>query len=297
MRVSSEWSVPRVVLLLAVTLSATPATVLLASATGQRPEWSVRFELQDPNVSRTEFTGQRLALHVQVSGPPDADHIVAIVEGASSPRMLVPMIPGSTPASLTSTIPLDPYPERFTARPPKALRIEVTLARLDGMKLERFLRRAVYLTFGIPGSSPGSALPKASAEGETRGLETPVEEVPSSSVALSDEEITESDLPAPASHLGFTAYWHQIQRRIHQSWSQRLKQGHQPSRQRSVRVGFQLRPNGEAQLIQIERSSGQQDLDEAGLQAVLNAHPFPPFPLDLPQGQVQVHVDLHTTSR
>ena len=57
-------------------------------------------------------------------------------------------------------------------------------------------------------------------------------------------------------------------------------------------IGFRLYANGDAQLIEIERSSGNLALDEAALLAVVNAHPFPPFPVGTRDTQVDVHIDI-----
>ena len=57
-------------------------------------------------------------------------------------------------------------------------------------------------------------------------------------------------------------------------------------------IGFRLYANGDAQLIEIERSSGNLALDQAALLAVVNAHPFPPFPVGTRDTQVDVHIDI-----
>ena len=57
-------------------------------------------------------------------------------------------------------------------------------------------------------------------------------------------------------------------------------------------IGFRLYANGEAQLIEVERSSGDLELDQAAVLAVVNAHPFPPFPLGTRDAHVDVHVEI-----
>jgi hypothetical protein len=55
-------------------------------------------------------------------------------------------------------------------------------------------------------------------------------------------------------------------------------------------------PNGRAQLIEIEKSSGAREIDEAGIYAVVNAQPFLPFPSELEEDVVDVHVRMRTGS-
>jgi TonB family protein len=57
-------------------------------------------------------------------------------------------------------------------------------------------------------------------------------------------------------------------------------------------IGFRLYANGEAQLIEVERSSGDVELDQAAVLAVVNAHPFPPFPPGTSDTHVDVHVEI-----
>ena len=61
---------------------------------------------------------------------------------------------------------------------------------------------------------------------------------------------------------------------------------------RVLGIGFRLHANGEAQLIEVERSSGDIPLDQAALLAVINAHPFPRFPPGTRDSHIAVHVDV-----
>ncbi|MCX5728388.1 MAG: hypothetical protein NTZ28_06060, partial [Nitrospirae bacterium] len=62
-------------------------------------------------------------------------------------------------------------------------------------------------------------------------------------------------------------------------------------------VRFKMFPNGRAQLIEIEKGSGAHEIDEAGIYAVVNAQPFLPFPDELREDAVDVHVRMRTGSR
>jgi len=62
-------------------------------------------------------------------------------------------------------------------------------------------------------------------------------------------------------------------------------------------IGFRLYANGEAQLIEIERSSGDSELDQAAVLAVVNAHPFPRFPAGTLDPHIEVHIDMPAPTR
>ena len=65
----------------------------------------------------------------------------------------------------------------------------------------------------------------------------------------------------------------------------------------TVRVRFKLYESGVAQLIQIERGSGARDINEAGIQTIIHAHPFPRPPADMSGELVDVHVRMRTGVR
>jgi hypothetical protein len=55
--------------------------------------------------------------------------------------------------------------------------------------------------------------------------------------------------------------------------------------------------SGIAQVIQLERSSGARDVNDAGLQTIIHAQPFPPIPPDLGSDVVDVHVRMRTGAK
>jgi TonB family protein len=71
---------------------------------------------------------------------------------------------------------------------------------------------------------------------------------------------------------------------------------HGPSTE-TVKVRFKLYPNGRAQLIEIEKGSGAREIDEAGIYSVVHAQPFPPFPSELGDDAVDVHLRMRTGAR
>ena len=55
--------------------------------------------------------------------------------------------------------------------------------------------------------------------------------------------------------------------------------------------------SGVAQVIQLEKSSGARDVNDAGLQTIIHAQPFPPIPPDLGSDVVDVHVRMRTGAK
>ena len=84
-----------------------------------------------------------------------------------------------------------------------------------------------------------------------------------------------------------------IRRRLHQETGA----SHARDARRMPAIGFRLYANGEAQLIEVERSSGDQELDQAAVLAVVNAHPFPPFPPGTRDSHIDVHVEVPPLAR
>ena len=51
------------------------------------------------------------------------------------------------------------------------------------------------------------------------------------------------------------------------------------------------------EMIQLEKSSGARDVNDAGLQTIIHAQPFPPVPPDLGDDVVDVHVRMRTGAK
>jgi TonB family protein len=114
---------------------------------------------------------------------------------------------------------------------------------------------------------------------------------------LLPEDIREENLGEIPPTVSGPVYWKQISEAVAKRWGQELSQLGKGRAARDLRVKFQLYPGGFAQLVQIERSSGSPNVDEAALRTVLGLHPFPPFPPDVQEPSVDVHVDLPGTRR
>ena len=177
------------------------------------------------------------------------------------------------------------------------LRMEVVVARLRGMRLETVFARAVYLTT-MPAPSVRSESASAPSPG-TALLAALLEEAPATDrngqpvqpLLLPDNIIVEEP-GGDSTVVSGPVYWKQVGESVALHWQQQRAQFRKDQAGRGLRVQFRLYPGGFAQLVQIERSSGDPNVDEAGLRTVLSLHPFPLFPPDVREPSVDVHLDL-----
>jgi TonB family protein len=232
------------------------------------------------------------------------EELVAVFESLAYPHRLVAFVPEEASTDLVAST-------RFESRPIAAgagqpLRMEVVVARLRGMRLETVFSRATYLTT-VPAASapsaPASGTQAAPAHG-TALLEALLEEAPATDRSgrpvepiLPPEQIVVEDLAGGSRAVPGPVYWKSVSDSVARHWQQRRAQLRKDRAARSLRVQFRLYPQGFAQLIQVERSSGDPIVDEAGLHTVLSLHPFPPFPPDVRDPSVDVHVDLPGAKR
>jgi TonB family protein len=184
-----------------------------------------------------------------------------------------------------------------TPVPPQAVRIDVTFARIRGMKIEQLLKRTLYVTVGHAEGSAGAnegvpsgrPVNKAGARNAFIALD---DGVPAGR-GIKEEALFESDLLTGSPVIGGThTYWQEISRRITHRWSERNRSVRGEKATMPPRVRFRLYPDGAAQTIYIERSSENQRVDDAGLESVVNTQPFQPFPAGLTDPYVDVHVDF-----
>jgi len=264
----------------------------------QAQKRSVDFELEDTEGNGVLPLGKALALSVQLNDVPAGDDpVVAVFEGSSFARRLVPLTPDPESDSLRASVTLEPYPLGPTSVQPKYLRIHVVFARLREMKLDRFLTRTLYVTTRQTQAAPEPVSLTQSNQPDNADIGLPLDEAQPDAAPVLIEGITEEDLlpfPVPGQA---QAYWREVSRLISGRWGQGIGQRDQARPKQAVRVRFRLHANGEAQLIQVERSSGTREVDEAGMRAIVNAHPFPPFPADLDHSFVEVHVRMRAGFR
>ncbi len=265
---------------------------------GTSKRW-VQFELVGVDPDGVVSLDKSFELAVILGGvPPGSDPVVAVFDTPWFKRRIVPMDPDSTPTTLRGSVVLEPHPLSATSVPPKAARIQVTFARFRNMKLERLMTRVVYVTLGRPEAAAQGDTMAATAEEEKDAgdasqdeaqLEVQPDVKPMANALISEEDL----LPLPTPDEG-NAYWHEVSRLISRSWSHRMRHQRQIPARETVRVRFRMYASGHAQLIEIERGSGVRDIDEAGIQAIVQAEPFPPFPEELGAQAVDVHIRMRT---
>lgn len=246
--------------------------------------------------------GRPFECSVRLKGlkPRQNEELVAIFESLAYPHRLVAFTPEDGSADLTASATFEP--RLTTGADGQPLRMEVVVARLKGMRLETVFSRAVYLTTVPAPSEPETAIPAPSPG--TVLLETIVSEAPATDRAgrpvqplLPEEDIVVEELGSAPTGVSAPVYWKQIGESVARHWQQRRAELPKEQAARGLRVQFRLYPRGFAQLIQVERSSGNPNVDEAGLRTVLGLHPFPPFPPDIREPSVDVHVDLPRAKR
>lgn len=266
------------------------------SSTAAAPTPSVYFDLSGSPPAGVVGPGQSLHLSIRLDAvqPSEDQTVVAIIEGKPFVRRLVPMRFDAQDQAFHSTVVLEPVEPELAPAQTKALRVRVTFARLSDMALEKFLVRSVYLTIGLTpentmlNTAPHSSTPHVLSEGfsEAEG-QAPAALADRGGEAFTERNIIPSPVPAQAQ-----IYWRDVSKRLGERWRQPAVRVSNSPPGPVVAVRFRLHANGEAQLIQVERSSGVAEIDEAGLQAVLRAHPFPPFPADVTEESVDMHVEF-----
>jgi TonB family protein len=249
-------------------------------------------------------SGKAFELSVRLKGlkPGRGEDLVVVFESLAFPDRLVTFVPDDASADLTASSRFEPKTGAAGANG-QPLRIDVVIARLRGLRLATVFSRTVYLTTGPapsapsesnPASSPGTALLDALLEGAPA---TDRHGRPVHPLLLPDKIVVEESGGEKSPDVSGPLYWKQVSESVALNWQQRRAQLRKDQAGRGLRVQFRLYPGGFAQLIQVERSSGDPNVDEAGLQTVLSLHPFPPFPPDVREPSVDVHIDLPGSRR
>jgi TonB family protein len=297
---------------------APPAGGAAAGLAGEavRTGGQARFELaEDADHGGLPAPGQRLKLHLELGGGAvrdDGERLVAIFEGGGMARALAPLSRGGDAGKWQATawleLPAMAAPvtsgssETTGGVQAQVVRMTVTFARIRGMALDRFAKRSLYITMGRdPGrSSSGATAPgdPSGSGGNATSAFTALDAGLPGVAGIKDEALVEHDLMAGSSRAGdFQTYWGTIGQRIRQRWGQRAKAVPLEQPAGYPRVRFRLYPNGVAQTIHLERSSGSPWLDEAGLESVVDTQPFPPFPAGVTEPFVNVYVDFRPVPR
>ncbi len=281
---------------LAIVPSVVSAADSSPSASGPLKRWA-GFEFSQSDATGNLQVGRAVTLTITLGGVVQGSApVVALCESVLFEKQIVTLEPDSEDGTLKGTVTLEPMPMSRTSIHPKASRIQVTFNRSRQDKLERFMRRIVYVTLDRQdqASDAGEAPPIRPEEPSTTDL---VEEIQPDALPVTGSRLVEEDLMPFADPSKGKAYWQHVSQLISRSWARQVRGVRRGPSSETVRVRFQLFANGRAQLIEIEKGSGAREIDEAGIYAVVNAQPFPPLPTDIGDDAIDVHVRMRTGAR
>jgi TonB family protein len=286
-----------------VTLTFVWTPPVFSAAESQRSAPTLEFEVPVQNETGLLNPGEPFDFSVRLKGlkPGRGEELVAVFESPAFASRLVSLESDGTSQDLAASTKLSSPPIAVKAES-QPIRVEVSVARFIGMRLHTVLQRTVYLMAGAPPSpskdsqsttAPATSLLDALLDGAsaTDRHGRPVEPL------LPPEDIREEGSGEGQPTVSGPIYWKQIGEMVTKRWQQELAQMGKGRVVRDLRVKFQLYPGGYAQLIQIERSSGNPIVDETAMRTILSLHPFPPFPPDIREPFVDVHIDLPGAKR
>ena len=268
-----------------------------ASSSGPTKRW-VEFELSQAESMGNPQTGKPVTLTIVLGGvTAGTNPVVATSESVVFQTQTVTLEPDAESTALKGTVTLEPILMSRTSVPPRAARVRVTFARPRQGKLEPFMRRIVYVTMGhLEPAKEHSELPPVRPD-ESQNEDVILDEVQPAVEPVSTGALAEEDLVPFASPGEGKAYWQHVSHLISRSWARQIRGLRRTPSSEMVKVHFKMFSNGRAQLIEIEKGSSAREIDEAGIYAVINAQPFLPFPSELEEGVVDVHVQMQTGSR
>jgi TonB family protein len=242
-------------------------------------------------------TGKPVTLTILLGGvTAGATPVVARCESIAFQAQTVTLEPDAESMALKGTVTLEPILMSRTSVPPRAARVQVTFARSRQDTLEPFMRRVVYVTMDrLEPVTENGELPSVRSE-ESQSEDVIIDEVKLAVEPVSTGAVAEEDLIPFASPGEGKAYWQQVSHLISRSWARQIRGIRRAPSSETVRVRFKMFSNGRAQLIEIEKGSGAREVDEAGINAVINAQPFLPFPSEMEEDAVDVHVRMRTGS-
>jgi len=280
-----------------IALARSASSPQTASSSAPTKRWT-QFELSQAESMGDPQTGKPVTLTIFLGGVTvGMTPVVAICESIVFQAQTVTLEPDAESMALKGTVTLEPIPMSRTSVPHRAARVQVTFARSRHDKPERFMRRVVYVTMGpLEPAKENSELPLIRPE-ESQSEDVILDEVKPAVEPVSTGTLAEEDLIPFASPGEGKAYWQHVSHLISRSWARQVRGIRRAPSSETVKVRFKMFPNGRAQLIEIEKGSGAREIDEAGIYAVVNAQPFLPFPSELEEDAVDVHVRMRTGSR
>lgn len=268
-------------------------------AVSAEQQWAT-LDFAGSNDSGNLELGQPLELSMTLGGMPEATTpFVAICESTHFESQIVPLKPDPRLPVMTATTTLAPIAHDQLSPGPHVTRLHVTFARSTETKFERVMTRIVYLTLGdsTPGrGEPASPTTKPDVPSESdlaAGQTEPVLDA----IPLRSDHLVEEDLLPFRSAQPTPAYWRQVRDLLNRGWNRAIGNLPVSLSHQTVQVQFRLYPGGRAQLLQIADESGASEIDQAGIQAITEAQPFPPFPLGVGKEPIDIHVRLQTGSK
>ena len=270
------------------------------SATSVTSKRWAQFELVSTEADGSVQVGKDVVLSLTLGGvPAGTESVMAIIESAGFQSQTVSLSEDATPAVYQGTAILEPnstLKSRTTVHP-KAVRVRVSFARAKITGLEEFLKRDFYVTLGDrPPEEAEAEIPPGplaeSPEADAAAVQKATEQVLAVNATIAEEDLL--PLPPPGES---KAYWKQVSDLISRNWSRQIRSIRRSPSSETVRVHFKMYASGVAQLIQLEKSSGARDVNDAGLQTIIHAHPFPPIPPDVGGDIVDVHVRMRTGAK
>ena len=241
--------------------------------------------------------GLHLTVQVRDEAAEAGEQLVAIFESPAFVQQISPLLPDPDRHMLTTTVALGPISASL-GNPPKAAPVHVAVARQRGRHVEERVRRTFFVTVAVPGyADHGSRPSQVDLAGMSFELaeSSPVHE-DALQAAKIEAKTEETDLLGTTEPHRAHGYWKMLNGMLHRQIDLDRASPRPHHIRRMPLVHFRLYMNGEAQLIEIERSSGDADADEAAVLAVVNAHPFPPFPSQSPDSHIDVHANMPIAS-
>ncbi|MDH4301771.1 MAG: TonB family protein [Nitrospira sp.] len=272
---------------------------VLSQTFASEEQW-VTFDFVGSNVSGNLQLGQPLELSITLGGvAPDPMPFVAICESAHFESQIVTF--KSDPASpvMKATTTLAPVTHDQLSPSQKVFRLHVTFARSTETKFERVMTRIVYLTLGDtkPAVEEQTSLTTKQDQPSERDLAADQAEPTLDAIPLGNDQLMEEDLLPSRSAQPTPVYWRQVRDLLSRSWNRTALTMPHSSPQQTVNVQFRLYPGGRAQLMQVADGSGASEIDQAGIQAIADAQPFPPFPMGVGNEPIEIRVQLQTGSK
>ncbi len=272
-------------------------------AISSEQQWAT-FDFTGSNDSGSLQLGQPLELSMTLSGmPPDPMPFVAICESAHFEPQIVPLKQDPVSSVMRATTTLMPVSQERPSLGPQLARLHVTFARSTDKKFERVMTRIVYFTMSDTKPNDGQQAslitdqnPPKNPPGKIDLAAGRAEPVPGA-IPLISEELVEEDLLPSRSAQPAPTYWDLVRDLLNRGWNRAT--GHLPASfsPQTVQVQFRLYPGGHAQLLQIADGSGASEIDQAGILAVADAQPFPPFPQGVGNKPIEIHVRLQTGAK